>query len=270
MKTFLNWIKSLFGLGPKAPMKWDKRLTRQMMFFSAPNYYWMDADAEEVCDAILEAGLDGPSIEFGGSDTSKEYNGQPTTRPVKAVYESNIKTWSKWQKAIESRGLVAHIAFLNTNSKRNNTVSDTEWANLANAFIAAHGSENKIILPASETDSRTRPSIRSILEHTFRQRVPAPQIVTHSGQSVGYTEHHSQKGNDVPRGDKDNLTVSDSGPAIAYLYGGDWRFGGSPNIANITTYVRSIKAAGTSGAVYSFSTEFDKDGCKAAGKAWKA
>lgn len=264
-----DWILYLFGFGPKAPVKWEKRLTRQMCFFSGPNYYWMDADADKVCDAILDAGLDGPSIEFGGSDTAKEYNHTPIYGGVKDRYKANIKAWGGWQKAIEKRGLIAHIAFLNTNSSRNNSLSDADWAQLVNEFISAHGTKNKIILPASESDSRTRASIRTTLDRSFRVRVPANQMISMGSAGEGFSEYHSQKGTDIPKGNRQKLVVSDSGPAIGYLYGGDWRNGGTPNLNNIGTYVRTAKANGVSVAVYSFGKKFDKAGCQAAGKAWK-
>lgn len=255
---------------PKPTLSWEQRLETQQLYFSAPNYVWSDASKAEVAkrlDAILEAGLDGPSIEFGGFDLVSEYLGQPDNEALAARYRKSIKAWDEnWQPALEARDLVAHVAFLNTNSKKNNTVSDTEWAKLANEFIDKCGTRNKIVLPASETDSRTRASIRTTLDRAFRSRMGS-QTIRYGGSS-GLREYHSQRGNDVPRGDKNLLVVSDSGPAIAYLYGGDWKQGGTPNLANITTYVTAIGNAGASGAVYSFGRKFDKDGCKAAGKAW--
>lgn len=265
---FLAWIKSFVG-GSKPSMSWEKRLTRPMCFFSAPNYYWMEADANAVCDAILAAGLDGPSIEFGGPDTAKEYNHEPVHGGVKDRYKANIKAWGKWQKAIESRGLVAHIAFLNTNSSRNNTLSDADWTALANEFTSAHGTKNKIILPASEADPRTRPSIRNSLDRAFRAKFPSRQVISQGAAGEGYSEYHSQKGTDIPSGGRQKLVVSDSGPAIGYLYGGDWRNGGSTNLTNIAQYVSTCKSKGVSCGVYSFGKKFDKEGCKTAGKAWR-
>lgn len=273
MKWFINLLRKLFGRAPTAPMKWEKRLDRQMLFFSAPNYYWAkmsDSEIAEALDTMLEAGIDGPSVEFAGRATADEYNGNPDATPIEKTYRDHIKAWRSWEHALAQRGMVAHLVFMNTNSKRNNTISDTEWSKLANEFIAAHGTKNKIILPASETDARTRASIRTILDHTFRQRVPANQMI-HYGPplQVGFGEYHSQKGTDIPAGDKRKLVVSDSGPAIGYLYGGDWRNGGTPDLEHITAYVRTIKQHGCSGAVYSFGRKFDAPGCRMAGKAWK-
>lgn len=274
MKTIWNWILDLIGLGPKAPVKWQKRLDRQMCFFSAPNYYWMkmsNSDINEALDLIVESGLDGPSLEFAGRATADEYNGNPDHTPVTTTYRQNIEAWKPWHEAIKRRGLVAHIAFCNTNTVRNNTINDTEWANLANEFLHTYGTENKIILPTSETDQRTRASIRSILDHVFRSRMPGRQMIRGGTPPAGegYGEHHSQKGNDIPRGNHRQLVVSDSGPAIGYLYGGSWRDGGVPDIDHISQYVKTIKASGCSGAVYSFSRKFDAAGCRVAGKAWK-
>lgn len=253
---------------PSPTMSWETRLKTQQLYFSAPNYYAFkqsEAEVNKILDALLFNGLDGPSVEFGGRATADEYNGNPDAESVASAYRRNIKQWDVWEKGLRARGLVAHIAFLNTNTARNNKISDAEWVKLANEFLDRHGIRNKVILPASETDGRTRSSIRTALDRAFRAR---GAIVLKYGGSSGLREYHSQNGRDVPRGNKDLYVVSDSGPAIAYLYGGDWRNGGKPNLANITAYVTAIANAGASGAVYSFGREFDYRGCEAAGKAW--
>ena len=268
--AIVGFFKSLFGGSSKPKISWEKLLETAQLYFSAPNYYAFhqsDAEVGKILDAILEAGLDGPSVELGGRATADEYNGNPSAENIAVTYRRNIKAWGVWEKGIRDRGLVAHIAFLNTNSSRNNQISDGEWAKLANEFMDAHGTRNKLVLPASETDSRTRASIRSTLDRTFRARMNSQTL--HYGGTSGLREYHSQRGSDVPRGNKDLLVVSDSGPAIAYLYGGDWKNGGTPNLANIHDYVKHIKDMGVSGAVYSFSRKFDYKGCAEAGKAWK-
>lgn len=256
---------------PKPTETWEQRLTSQQCYFAAPNYYFAeqsDSEIDKILNAILEAGLDGPSIELGGSDVSEEYNGRPGSTPVDQVYRKQIKAYAeKWQPKIEARGLVAHVAFLNTNTRRNDKISDGTWRDLANEFIDKCGTRNKIVLPASETDPRTRASIRSTVEGVFRSRMGSQTL--RNGGTSGLREVHSQKGTDIPRGNKDLLVVSDSSPAIGYLYGGDWQNGGSPNLANIHTYVATAKGNGVSVAVYSFGRKFDYAGCKEAGKAWK-
>ena len=233
-----------------------------------PNHECSGANmASEALNAILFNNLDGPSIEFGGMDLADEYNGRPDNVPLAERYRKHIKIWDEiWQPALEDRGLVAHIAFLNTNSKKNNSVSDAEWTKLANEFIDKCGTRNKLVLPASETDSRTRTSIRSTLDRAFRARIGS-QTIRYGGSS-GLREYHSQRGNDIPRGNKDLIVTSDSGPAISYLYGGSWKTGGSPNLPNITTYVTTGGNNGATIAVYNFNTKFDLRGCEAAGKAW--
>lgn len=261
-----------FDLPRKDIIPWEKRDDDAMMFFSAPNYYWSHMSKKEVgkiLDAILDAGLDGPSIELGGSYASDEYNRKPTTKNIADIYRDQFKKWEVWEEGLRDRGLIAHIAFLNTNQKQANKISDSEWDKLAREFVAKYGTRNKIILPASERDDRTRDSIVNTLNKTFSQIVPNGQLVSYSGSPGAYKEHHSQRGNDIKKGNAKLLNVSDSGPAIAYLYGGSWRSGGTPNLANIHAYVSTIKKSGTSGAVYSFGKKFDYAGCKAAGEAWR-
>lgn len=263
---------STFDSTPEATLSWEQRLTTQQLYFSAPNYWWSTLSQSEVnkaLDTMLAEGADGPSIEFCGPATADEYNKKNTAATAERVdvtYRKNIKIFKdRWLPGLKKRGQVVKLSFCNTNTKRNNTISDGEWKNLANEFVDACGVNNMLVLPYSETDPRTRSSIRSVLDQTFRAR--GARVVRYGGTS-GLRECHSQRGNDIPRGNKDLIVSSDSGPCIGYLYGGSWQGGGSPNEANITAYATTTGNNGGSCEIYNFNTKFDAKGCKIAGKAW--
>lgn len=260
---------------PPAPVPavtWEQRLAKPMLFFSGPNYFWHDIPAGEVpkiLDAILAAGLTGPSIEFGGDFIADEYNGQkPTGLNVMEVYAARIAKWAVWEQGLRARGLVAHIAFLNSNQSAANKATDAQWTNMAARFTAEHGTRNKIVLALSEDDDRTRSSIRGAI--TKGLQFPAAQLITHDGKGGTIREEHHSRQRIVTGKGHRFLNVTDNRDAIADLYGSKWTSGGTPNLANIQDFAARIRAGGVSGAVYSFSTTFDFAGLAAASKGWKA
>lgn len=272
MKKFLQWILQTF-FGKRFPkITWGERLTRAMFFFSAPNYYWESKSKKEVSkilDAILDAGLDGPSIELGGQQIIGEYLGKKITDNIKTIYLNNFDKWQIWEDGIRERGLVAHIVFLNSNQSAANKISDAEWHDLVKNFVLRYGSRNKIIEGVSERDARTRSSIVSTVTKAVEEFVPHEQIVTYGDGNGAFHEHHSKNGHDVPLGKNMHfLFVNDSGPAIAYLYGSDYRSKPVLNKPNMISWVVNIKASHGSGVVYSISKEFDYEGCSLAGDYW--
>jgi len=252
-------------------IRWQDRLTRQMLFMGAPQYQWAqmsNAQMNAALDAIAAAGIDGPSIEFGGVFIRDEYNKVPNGGDIADIYDRQIEAWKPWDAAIRARGQVAHLAFLNANQSKANRMSDGLWEAKARAFIRTYGPENKLVLPLSETDTRTRTSIgNSIAKGLLAGGLPKSQIISMAGKWGDFNETHHGRGK-VPSGGHRTINVNDNGPSIADLYGPKWQQGGTPNLPHIQEYSEEIRRKGVSGAIYSFGTEFDFAGCAVAGKAF--
>lgn len=259
---------------PSTGPPWQSRITRQMLFFSAPNYYWPEksqAEVDAALDAILASGLDGPSVEFGGMFVADEYNHIRGDANVSDIYAQRLDQWAATDAGLRKRGLVAHIAFLNSNQSYANKISDAAWQEIARKWASRYGSENKLVLPLSEDDSRTRSSIgTAIYKGLLAGGFPRSQLISMSGSWGDWIETHNGRGK-VPSGKNyRTIVVNDNGPSIGDLYGGDWRNGGKPNLANIEGYATELRARRCSGAVYSFGKVFDFDGLSAAARGWKA
>lgn len=263
---------------PAVSVPWSDRIRGQLCFMAAPSYLWhrqSDAEVERILDAIQAAGLDGPSFDFAGEWLLSQYkdrgpdisaNPEPDAR---RVYRELFYKFAAWDTGIRQRGLVAHIAFLNSNGHLADDRPDDDWTALAQEFVQRFGPSNKIVLPLSETDSRTRPSVGAAIYKGLRAAgLPSDQLIGYGDSKWGrYTETHKGRGK-VPSGNATLLVVNDNGPAIADLYGSDWVAGGTSNPARIEEFARECRRKGVSCAVYSFGRTFDFSGCAAAGRGW--
>lgn len=252
-------------------INWRDRLGRPMLWMGAPQYPWALLPLPEVnavLDAIAAAGLDGPSIEFGGTFIRDEYNKIPNRDDIADIYDRQADAWGPWETGIRARGQVAHIAYLNANQSKANRMSDQLWEAKARAFIRRYGPDNKLGLPLSESDTRTRAGIGdAIARGLVAGGLPRSQIISMAGKWGDWREVHHGRGK-VPSGDRRTICVNDNGPSIADLYGSRWQQGGTPNLPHIEEYAAEIRRKGVSGAIYSFGTAFDFAGCAAAGKGW--
>lgn len=267
---------------PPAPPAgtWSARITRPMFFMAGPQYYWDDVPAAHVrpwLTAIRDAGLTGPSIEFQGSFPVDEYNtGKPGSVDVAKVYRDQFAAWRAWLPVIRELGLVAHIAFLNSNQSHANNMPDSWWYETAKAFALEFGSANLLILPLSETDSRTRASVGQAIERGLRDGgFPAAQLIGYGSRGDrGFLEHHPKDNASIQRGDFRILNIPDNGKAIGSkllktMYGPNWQSGGSPQLGEITKFTDAVQAAGTGGGLYSFGRSPDLQGLEAASQAWR-
>lgn len=252
---------------------WSGRITRPMFFMAGPQYYWDDVPGNQVppwLAAIRDSGLDGPSIEFQGHFPSDD-----KTLDVASIYRNQFAAWRRWLPVLREMGLVAHIAFLNSNQSAANNMPDSWWYDTARAFAQEFGPANMLILPLSETDSRTRASIGQAIERGLRDGgFPAAQLIGYGSRGDrGFLEHHPKDIASIKRGDFRILNIPDHGQAIGRtmrtMYGPDWRNGGTPQVKEITKFTDAVQAAGTSGGLYSFGRSPDLTGLDAASKAWR-
>lgn len=274
----LLWLRDECALVPTAPPvvvaagpPWRERLTRPLLFYSAPNYYWSKATAAQVdatLNAILARGLDGISVEYGGTFISDEYRKIPNGAGVASLYAEQSDRWALWDAGLRRRGLIAHVAFLNANQSKANTISDSQWESIAKTWAQRYGPDNKLVLPLSESDSRTRSSIGNAIHRGLMAGgYPRSQLISMAGRWGDWTETHHGRGK-VPSGNFRTIVVNDNGPSIADLYGSSWTSGGTPNLGRIQEYSAEIRRKGVSGAVYSFGQAFDFAGLQAAAAGW--
>lgn len=271
-KNQANLEPTVPDIRPQIPtIRWQDRLNRQCLFMGAPQYQWALMSRDETnaaLDAIQAAGLDGPSIEFGGTFIRDEYNKVPNREDIADIYDAQISAWAWWSVAIRARGLVAHIAFLNANQSKANRMSDQLWEAKARTFIRTYGPDNMLVLPLSETDKRTRTSIgNAIAKGLLAGGLPKSQIISMAGKWGDWNETHHGRGK-VPSGGHRTINANDNGPSIRDLYGDDWQRGGTPNVARIQEYAAEIRRKGVSGVIYSFGVKFDHVGLAAAARGW--
>lgn len=255
------------GPPPVVRIPWEQRLTRQMFFFSAPNYYWPDASQAQVdatLDAILAAGLDGPSFELCNG---KQANGLVG----KATVEANIKAYARWDAGCKARGLVAHIAFLNSNYDWPKYVGNSSWRGYVDQFFTLYGTSNKIVLPVSERDPRTPKTVVDTIVKAVKLRIPYRHYIGYGSTVLGgaFHERHYSKVSSIESGDYLDLWIPDNGITIEWAYGPKWRStGGTPNLDHIGQIAEVTWEKGVSGGIYSFSQLFDKAGLAAAAASW--
>lgn len=254
---------------PPTGPPWQERIGRQMILMAAPQYWWHDqTDVDYILDTVLASGADGISVEYGGSWIADEYNKIKTTESVAAIYARRHEQWAKWDEGLRKRGLVAHVTFLNSNQSAANKIGDGEWRSIAERWAKRYRSDNKLALPLSESDSRTRSSIGdAIYKGLLAGGIPRSQLISMGGNWGDWKETHHGRGK-VPSGNHRTINVNDNGPSIEDLYGGNWTSGGVPNAANIRAYVSECRSRGVSCVVYSFGRMFDPVGLTAAMDGW--
>ena len=247
---------------PQTPSSgnWRDRLNRAIVLCGAPNYYWHKQTAkqrEAILDAVAASGIDGLHFEFGGEFIVQEYIKKPMGGTFSEIYRQRIKDFAPWIAGIRKRGLIAEVTWINTNQSKAKPTSEGDHVALVNEFLNAHGTDNLLILPYSETDTRT-PRLSGVLS-TFKARVPADQLIRYAqGQPGNWDETHpSSISKIVTMTTSMTIICSDSGGIIKELKGSSWTGGGTTNTANMAKFAQACRGMSSSCVEYSFAREFD-------------
>jgi hypothetical protein len=249
-----------------------QRMLRAMCFMAAPTFNWAaQPNVDEILDAILASGIDGPSMELGGMYAVHEYNGKPTKRDIGEIYDEQIEALEPWVAGCRVRELMIHLVCSNTNQKQIDKRTDAYWRERMRQLALRYGYQNILYLPASETDKRMRATAREAFASGLRAGgVPKSHLIGYGSAKWGaYHETHKQRGQ-VPRGGRFTISVNDNAPGIKDVYGPKWQSGGEPIPANITDLGREYREKKVSGALFSFGLEFDFIGLDALAKGWGA
>ncbi len=247
---------------PQTPSSgnWRDRLNRAIVMCGAPNYYWHKQTAQQreaILDAVAASGIDGLHFEFGGEFIVQEYIKKPIGGTFAEIYRQRIRDFAPWLAGIRARGLIAEVTWINTNQSKAKPTSDGDHIALVNEFLNAHGTDNMLILPYSETDTRT-PRLSGVLS-TFKARVPADQLISYAQGQPGnwYETHPSSISKIVTMTTSRTIICSDSGGIIKELKGSSWTGGGTTNTANMAKFAAACRGMSASCVEYSFSREFD-------------
>lgn len=246
---------------PQTPSgNWRDRLNGAIVLCGAPNYYWHkqpSAQREAILDAVAASGIDGLHFEFGGEFIVMEYIKKPMGGTFQEIYRQRIADFAPWIAGIRARGLIADVTWINTNQSKADKLGVSDHVGLVNKFLNTHGTDNLLILPYSETDSRT--TRYDAVIQAFKARLGDGQLIRYaSGQPGNWFETHPSTTSKIT-GKTDSRTIicSDSGGIIKELKGSSWTGGGATNTANMAKFAAACRGISASCVEYSFAREFD-------------
>ena len=261
---------------------WRDRIKRQMLFVSAPDYFWpamTQSDRNRWLNAIRAAGnIDGIDLELGGSEGALNY-----IRGVNppANYDGRAKlfdAFEPWLLGCRERGLIVSLKFWNCNGNASGR-NAAWWRDHAKSFAQRFGGDNLLVLAGNEFDAATSEDRRKALYQGFVDGgFPRSQLIGYNdkdeyGIACGFSESHPQKSGatDLKGSDWTHINCTDSRPSISHLYD-NWLkedgIGGKLKPANVADYVKRCRTRGTSCSLYSFRQQPDYEMLAVASRAW--
>lgn len=269
---------------PSLPViRWQDRIRRQMLFVSAPNYFWPGMTSQERrlwLDAIAATGnVDGIDLELGGDEGALNYiRGVNPPANYDARERDLFPAFEPWLIGCRERGLIISLKFWNCNGNASGRDA-AWWRNHAKTFAKRFGSDNLLVLAGNEFDKATSEDRRKALYQGFLDGgFPASQLIGYNdndeyGIKCWFSESHPQKpgATDLKGSSFRHINATDSRPSISHLYD-NWLkedgIGGRLKPANVVDYVKRCRAKGTSCSLYSFRQKVDFEMLAVASKAW--